>query len=373
MLGQHTGNSKRRVRNVHWRTADVAPEIFVLVRDHALLEQSKDDEIAEPADTREQGAESERDLLRICDYGFIMSFKTPDASPLPDPERAQGIMKQYGFLPLGIAHDTELDAEAVYVLISDREPPVAAPPYLIHNVWSRLVALLGGRLDKQLHVILLGTGGRVVERAVDFFYYQVEIKPADRSRAAASAEPLSVDVQPGDPRQIAQARYWLRDAINRRTSDIHLEPQDGSGRLRFRIDGELIKVQDGIPATDLVQVITWIKAQAEMDISERRRPLDGGLRLSLTQGNKRRLLDVRISVIPTVHGQKMVLRLLDPETLLNLAAEGLHTTILDSDLHDAFANALMSRGRYCAGDGTDRIWQDHHAECSLIPLVAPIW
>jgi len=335
--GHAGGLSGRRVRNVHWRTADVSAEMFVKVRDNALVGRE------DSAGDRGGDDTSGPDILGLCDYEFIMSFKAPSQTELPEPERPEGQMRHHGFLPLGIAHDHAIGADAVYVLVRERAQPVAAPPYLLHNVWSRLIAILGDHLDKHLHVVLLGTGGRVVERAVDFFYYQVDIPVTDVADTGSAAEPLPVDVQPDDPRQIAQARYWLREAINRRTSDIHMEPGEGAGRVRFRIDGELVKVQDRIPLGDLVQVITWIKAQARMDISERRRPLDGAVRLSCTQGNERRLVDVRISTIPTVHGQKMVMRLLDPETLRSLAAQGLRKTICDEMLHTRFTEALGSR------------------------------
>ncbi len=328
----------RRARNVHWRTVDVSPEVFVQVRNNALVDSAA----RKSADTLPVESEAAA-IVSLCDYNFIMGFKAPEDSPLPDPARPEGLMRQHGFLPLGIAFDSELGEDALYVLVRDRQKPNPAPPYLNHNVWSQLNVLVGQHLRKHLHVILLGSGGRVLERAVDFFYYQVEIQQQDIHNTSSAAEPLSVDVQPEDPRQIAQARGWLRNAIDRRASDVHIEPGEGAGRLRLRIDGELIRVQDRIPLGDLVQVITWIKAQARMDIAERRRPQDGGLRLSYSQGSDRRLVDVRVSTIPTIHGQKMVMRLLDPETLRELASQGLHKTIIDPGLHDRFVSALSSR------------------------------
>lgn len=332
-------NGQNRL-TVHWRVVDVAPEMFVQVRDKALVDRAQSRAMQTSA-----GAETDGpfDVPAICDYQFIMSLKAPNHSPLPDPQRPEGLMRHHGLLPLGIELDRELHEQAVYVLVRDREKPLPAPPFLRHDVWSCLVSLLGKRMDGIRHVVLLGTGGRVVDRVVDFFYYQVEIQSEVTAEVAATGEPLSIDVQSDDPLQIAQARYWLRNAVDSRASDIHIEPGDGKGRLRLRIDGEMVKVQDGIPLGDLMQVITWIKAQGRMDISERRRPQDGQVRLSYTQGAARRLIDVRISTIPTIHGQKMVMRLLDPETLQNLAAQGLQTTIPDPVLCRRFTEALSSR------------------------------
>lgn len=332
-------NGQNRL-TVHWRVVDVAPEMFVQVRDKALVDRAQSRAMQTSA-----GAETDGpfDVPAICDYQFIMSLKAPNHSPLPDPQRPEGLMRHHGLLPLGIDLDRELHEQAVYVLVRDREKPLPAPPFLRHDVWSCLVSLLGKRMDGIRHVVLLGTGGRVVDRVVDFFYYQVEIQAEETAEVAAAGEPLSIDVQPDDPLQIAQARYWLRNAVDSRASDVHLEPGDGKGRLRLRIDGEMIKIQDGISPGDLMQVITWIKAQGRMDISERRRPQDGGIRLAYSQGGMQRLIDVRISTIPTIHGQKMVMRLLDPETLQALAAKGLQTTIRDSRLCAQFTEALSAR------------------------------
>lgn len=341
--GSQSGLGRRNGRprlQVHWRAIDVAPEMFVPVRDRALVTNARVRTAPEKAVAdHEEGAE----IQNICDYGFIMSLKAPPESSLPDPQRPEGLMRHHGFLPLGIARDKELDADALYVLIRERDKPQPAPPFLRHDVWDSLVAILSPHSERFLHVVLLGTGGRIVDRVVDFFYYQVEIQASESADVVAVGEPLSIDVQPDDPPQIAQARYWLRNAIDSRASDIHLEPGDGAGRLRLRIDGEMIKIQAGIALGDLMQVITWIKAQGHMDISERRRPQDGGIRLAYSQGGVRRLIDVRISTIPTVHGQKMVMRLLDPETLQALAAKGLQTTIRDPAMCARFTEALSTR------------------------------
>jgi type II secretory ATPase GspE/PulE/Tfp pilus assembly ATPase PilB-like protein len=326
------------MRGVHWRTADVATEHFVQIRDNALVDRNLGEDAAHQAHDESAAA-----LLRVCDYNFIMSFKASRESTLPEPQRPEGQMRQHGFLPVGIAHDAELDGDAVYVLVKDREPASSVPPYLRHDVWERLVVVLGGHIRSDLHVVLLGTGGRVVQRAIEFFYYQVDPFRPDDPELPEIAEPLSIAVQSGDPDQIKQARFWLREAVNSRASDVHLEPGDGTGRLRMRIDGVLVSMQDRVSSSDLVQVITWIKAQSNMDIAERRRPQDGHMRLALEQDGVQRHVDVRVSTIRTIHGEKMVLRLLDPEILRGLASGGLQRTIWNARLHARYIGALESR------------------------------
>ena len=80
-----------------------------------------------------------------------------------------------------------------------------------------------------------------------------------------------------------------------------------------------------------------------MDISERRKPLDGSVRISYTDSGTERLVDVRISTIPTAFGQKMVMRLLDPDRLKKLAGTGLKGTIWDDSLRRQFETALGMR------------------------------
>ncbi|MDO4366587.1 MAG: GspE/PulE family protein, partial [bacterium] len=102
-------------------------------------------------------------------------------------------------------------------------------------------------------------------------------------------------------------------------------------------------LQRHIPLGDLVQIVTWVKAQSRMDISERRKPLDGSVRISYMDSGVERLVDVRISTIPTAFGQKMVMRLLDPGRLRKLAKAGLAGTIWDSSLRHQFETALGMR------------------------------
>jgi type II secretory ATPase GspE/PulE/Tfp pilus assembly ATPase PilB-like protein len=340
LSGRDTNGSFRRIRNVHWRTVDISPEMFVQVRDRAFNADS-DDAREDPSGSEDRASDSW--VLRICDYHFIMSLKGRADSTLSQAQRPEGQMRRYGFLPVGLARDNQLGADAMFVLVSERERPAPAAPYLRPDVWNRLMTIIGPYLRNDLHVILLGSGREIVERSIDFFYYHKAIDVAIGAGSSAAVEPLSIDPHDDDPDPIARARYWLREAVNSRTSDIHLEPGDGSGRVRMRIDGELILIQDRVPLADLLQAITWVKAQAKMNISERRRPLDGSIRLSFESGDRIRRLDVRISTIPTIYGQKMVMRLLDPEPLREMAAQGLRGTVWHPAMHDLFVDALSSR------------------------------
>ncbi|HEY2389403.1 MAG TPA: type IV-A pilus assembly ATPase PilB [Candidatus Binatia bacterium] len=103
----------------------------------------------------------------------------------------------------------------------------------------------------------------------------------------------------------------LTDAITKRASDVHVEPYEKVLRIRFRIDGVLYEVMQ--PPVKLKNALTSrIKVMASLDIAERRMPQDGRIKLKL--GNNREM-DFRVSVLPTIFGEKVVLRLLDKSNL----------------------------------------------------------
>ncbi len=106
----------------------------------------------------------------------------------------------------------------------------------------------------------------------------------------------------------------LTDAVKRGASDIHIEPYEKEYRVRFRIDGMLQHIMN--PPNKLRDAITSrIKIMAKLDISEKRLPQDGRIMLKLNLGGKKKQLDYRVSCLPTLFGEKIVMRLLDKENL----------------------------------------------------------
>src|SRR6059058_5029719 len=106
----------------------------------------------------------------------------------------------------------------------------------------------------------------------------------------------------------------LTDAVKRGASDIHMEPYEKEFRVRFRIDGVLQSIMS--PPMKLKDAITSrIKIMAKLDISEKRLPQDGRIMLKMQIGGKKKQLDYRVSTLPTLWGEKIVLRLLDKENL----------------------------------------------------------
>ena len=106
----------------------------------------------------------------------------------------------------------------------------------------------------------------------------------------------------------------LTEAVKKGASDIHMEPYEKEYRVRFRVDGMLTTIMS--PPMKLKDAITSrIKIMAKLDISEKRLPQDGRIMLKVHIGGKKKALDYRVSTLPTLWGEKVVLRLLDKENL----------------------------------------------------------
>ncbi|MDU7559731.1 MAG: GspE/PulE family protein, partial [Finegoldia magna] len=101
----------------------------------------------------------------------------------------------------------------------------------------------------------------------------------------------------------------IDDAIRKNSSDIHIEPFEENVRIRFRINGSLVEYKT-VDKSMHSKIITRIKIMSELDIAEKRLPQDG--RITYTYENSK--IDLRISIINTIHGQKCVIRILNPES-----------------------------------------------------------
>jgi len=134
----------------------------------------------------------------------------------------------------------------------------------------------------------------------------------------------------------------LMDAIKKKASDIHIEPYEKIFRVRYRIDGVLYEVMK--PPMKLKNAITSrIKIMAELDIAERRLPQDGRIKIKLGGGKD---MDYRVSVLPTLFGEKIVLRLLDKSSLqLDMTKLGYEVEALahfKREIHKPFGMVLVT-------------------------------
>ena len=145
--------------------------------------------------------------------------------------------------------------------------------------------------------------------------------------------------QPGDPTRpedlldiadqgpvIKLVNTLLYRAVQGRASDIHVEPYEAEARVRFRIDGVMHEVLT-IPKGQVATLLSRLKIMANLDIAERRLPQDGQSRIKIGQDR----VDIRVSTLPTLAGERIVLRLLDKgKGQLGLAEIGFNPTLLDA-------------------------------------------
>lgn len=132
---------------------------------------------------------------------------------------------------------------------------------------------------------------------------------ADTIRHAAEQIPESVTAD--DAPVIQLVNMIITQALRDRASDIHVEPTEGSLRLRYRIDGTLHDMLS-LPASMANPVVSRIKILASLNIVERRRPQDGQISMHLEGSD----LDIRVAIAPTIYGEKVVMRLLDKSNAL---------------------------------------------------------
>jgi general secretion pathway protein E len=116
-----------------------------------------------------------------------------------------------------------------------------------------------------------------------------------------------------DNQHIISIVDWLMQyAFSQRASDIHFEPRREQGNVRFRIDGVMHQVYE-IPANITAAVTSRIKIMGRLDVAEKRRPQDGRIKTVTPEGKE---IEMRVSSMPTAFGEKLVLRIFDPEVLL---------------------------------------------------------
>jgi len=172
------------------------------------------------------------------------------------------------------------------------------------------------------HLLEVVTAGREAVAAASSALLQrlvAESRSRDEAAIGRDAAAEGAGSRPGDDDATSDmpvARYLrslLEEAVRNRVSDIHFEPYEHLYRVRFRRDGRLCETRQP-PVAVRERLASRIKVMAQLDIAERRRPQDGRMRMTLESGGA---IDLRVSVLPTLFGEKVVLRLMrgDADTL----------------------------------------------------------
>jgi len=160
---------------------------------------------------------------------------------------------------------------------------------------------------------------RVLEDASEGFALSV-VREDESGDEAINIDRLTTE---GDSPIIRLVDTTIFTALQRRASDIHIETRDDSVQIKFRIDGVLTQAMPPIGKEHHSTIISRIKVMSELDISERRVPQDGRFRVKY--GSPERPIDFRVSIMPSIHGEDAVLRVLDKESM----SEKFHSLVLD--------------------------------------------
>jgi len=175
---------------------------------------------------------------------------------------------------------------------------------------------------------------RVVANPLDVERYTVEFyKLAQSIRSASKTSEKSVvgnfeqlvelggKVDAENHHVVTIVDWLLQYAFDQRASDIHMEPKREQGVVRFRIDGVLHQVYQ-VPPAVMHAMVSRIKLLGRMDVVERRRPLDGRIKTKVMSGSSAgREVEIRLSTLPTAFGEKLVMRIFDPEVTVASYAE----------------------------------------------------
>ncbi|GAB4363001.1 MAG: type IV-A pilus assembly ATPase PilB [Deltaproteobacteria bacterium] len=245
---------------------------------------------------------------------------------IKEPELLSFLGRQFN-IPVVDLSKYEINPEVVRLLPEDMVQKHLALP--INRVGAKLIVAvadpsnigildaIGFKTGYSVELVLAsesditGAINRFFDRSLEF---QDIISELDEDFEVVREEEVDVsELERGvdDAPVVKLVNFILTDAIKRRASDIHIEPYEREFRVRFRVDGVLYEVLRP-PLKMRNALSSRIKILASLDIAERRLPQDGRIKLKMGKGRE---MDFRVSVLPTIYGEKIVLRLLDKSSL----------------------------------------------------------
>lgn len=248
---------------------------------------------------------------------------------ITERQLAEALAEQYG-LPVAEIKDFEVDEDllaaipyeilhkAKVVLLRGEGVSLIATAdptdILILDDIERLVKSKGGKKSRLMvaplgeveKVLSKGSGARkILKEAAEGFNVEALRVSDEDGEDVLSIEKISQDASP----VVKLVDTTIYDALSKRASDIHLESTGEGLVVKYRLDGVLRKIMGPVDKNSQASIISRIKVMSELDISERRIPQDGRFRIKL----KNKTIDFRVSIIPSIHGEDAVIRILDKE------------------------------------------------------------
>jgi type II secretory ATPase GspE/PulE/Tfp pilus assembly ATPase PilB-like protein len=281
-------------------SATAETELYVDHTEHGTPQQSAAEIAAEVAEARRL---AERYRLPFLDLGHFNIdhdlFRTIPAE----------LMLRYGFVPY------RREGNTLVIVVSDpRDLPMIDELGMLLGTPIRVMVAPPSAIQSILKKSESST--RVLEDATESFQLQI-LHEDEQGDEQLTVEKLTADTSP----VIRLVDTTIYTAIQRRASDIHIETQNDAVYVKYRIDGVLQSAMRPIDKRFHSTIISRIKVMAELDIAEKRIPQDGRFKLRLPG----KTIDFRVSVMPSVHGEDAVIRILDKESI----SEQFHELRLD--------------------------------------------
>ena len=266
-------------------------------------------------DQEREGAEEEQKARDLAER-LGLEFDPLDEFRV-DPDLFQTIpvevMLRYQFLPL------RSEGETLHVVMAD--PSDVTRLNEVELVLARPLEVAVGPANRIGDILEKSESTqRVLEEATEGFSLQL-VQEAEDGEEVLSIDRITADSSP----IIRLVDSILFNAIQRRASDIHIETRDREVVVKYRIDGVLYQAMKSIDKRHHSTIISRVKVMSELDIAEKRIPQDGRFKVRFSG----RTIDFRVSIMPTVHGEDAVIRILDKESTnaefhtLNLEVLGL--------------------------------------------------
>jgi len=200
-----------------------------------------------------------------------------------------------------------------------------APEYVVFGTaepyYDEWQAELQRVLGKEIRLVICNPDD-IRRYLVDFYSLSKSVLGAKKDHNSSSSAVQNLEqlmelgrggkLEANDSHVVSIVDWLLQYAYEQRASDIHLEPRRNDGGVRFRIDGVMQQVYD-MPGAVMTAVTSRLKILGRMDVAEKRRPQDGRLKTRNEQGKE---VELRISTMPTAFGEKMVMRIFNPDVLV---------------------------------------------------------
>ena len=271
-------------------TPDDALDPEALIEAPAALEVSAEERSAEEASARRLAERYRLEFLDMHEFRIDQElFRSIPAD----------LMLRYGFVPY------RRDGRSLVIVVSDpTDLPMIDELSVILGTPVRV--MVGARSAIEGMLKKSESSQRVLDEATEEFQIQV-LKEDESGEDNLTVERLTSDSSP----IIRLVDSTIYTAIQRRASDIHIETQDDAVYVKYRIDGVLQSAMRPIAKRFHSSILSRIKVMAELDIAEKRVPQDGRFRLRVPG----KTIDFRVSIMPSVHGEDAVIRILDKQSM----------------------------------------------------------